>query len=121
MEGLSYEDILALWESVTDFSESWHEKIEEMLFRIDEMRVAEDFQNVKDKLDELQKKILDLRTEIEDAVEKAHQGDISLEDLEGLFRDYGDELMMLEQELIELELEPDTYEDYYYEEEEEEF
>ena len=29
--------------------------------------------------------------------------------------------MMLEQELIELELEPDTYEDYYYEEEEEEF
>ncbi|HHF52824.1 MAG TPA: hypothetical protein ENL43_00490 [candidate division WOR-3 bacterium] len=121
MEGLSYEDILALWESVTDFSESWHEKIEEMLFRIDEMRVAEDFQNVKDKLDELQKKIMDLRMEIEDAVEKAHHGDISLEDLEGLFRDYGDELMMLEQELIELELEPDIYEDYYYEEEEEEF
>lgn len=62
----------------------------------------------------------DLNAEIEEAVSDAMDGSLSLEDLSELFKDYADRLLMLEQELIELELEPEEFGGEYKDEEEEE-
>ncbi|MGB9824964.1 MAG: hypothetical protein ACPLN0_06320 [Candidatus Hydrothermia bacterium] len=120
MSKLKREDILQLWVSVTDFGETWTEKIQELQARIDELRRAEDYETVKVDLENLIDELDDLQREIEDSVERALEGALSIDDLSELFRDYADRLLMLEQELIELELEPEEYEEYWEEEEGEE-
>ena len=120
MSKLKREDILQLWVSVTDFGETWTEKIQELQSRIDELRRAEDYETVKVDLENLIDELDDLQREIEDSVERALEGALSIDDLSELFRDYADRLLMLEQELIELELEPEEYEEYWEEEEGEE-
>ncbi|MEO0258241.1 MAG: hypothetical protein ABIM32_02250 [candidate division WOR-3 bacterium] len=119
MSKLKREDILQLWVSVTDFGETWNEKIQELQARIDELKRTEDYEMIKEDLEELTDELDELQKEIEDSVEDALEGSLSLDDLSELFRDYGDRLLMLEQELIELELEPEEYEEYWDEEEEE--
>lgn len=119
MSKLKREDILQLWVSVTDFGETWTEKIQELQARIDELKRTEDYEMIKEDLEDLTDELDELQKEIEDSVEDALEGSLSLDDLSELFRDYGDRLLMLEQELIELELEPEEYEEYWDEEEEE--
>ncbi|MEO0230385.1 MAG: hypothetical protein ABIL77_02380 [candidate division WOR-3 bacterium] len=119
MSKLKREDILQLWVSVTDFGETWNEKIQELQARIDELKRTEDYEMIKEDLEALTDELDELQKEIEDSVEDALEGSLSLDDLSELFRDYGDRLLMLEQELIELELEPEEYEEYWDEEEEE--
>jgi uncharacterized coiled-coil DUF342 family protein len=117
MSKLKREDILQLWVSVTDFGETWTEKIQDLQARIDELRRAEDYETVKEDLEDLIDELDDLQREIEDSVERAIEGALSIDDLSELFRDYADRLLMLEQELIELELEPEEFEEYWEEEE----
>jgi uncharacterized coiled-coil DUF342 family protein len=114
------EDLLQLWVSVTDFGETWTEKIQELQTRIDELKKTEDYEVIKEDLENLNDALDDLHKEIEDAVDEALNGSLSIDDLAELFKDYADKLLMLEQELIELELEPEEYEDYWEEEEGEE-
>jgi uncharacterized coiled-coil DUF342 family protein len=114
MRGLSDEEILAVWESVTDFTEGWHEAIAELISRLDDLKLEMGDMDLRGNLDDLRKRLVKLRLDIEETAEAARNGEISLEDLENNFRDYGETLSSLEAEVLELELEP---EDKYYDEE----
>jgi len=120
MSKLKKEDIIQLWVSVTDFGETWKEKIQDLQSRIEELKRTEDYESIKEDLDDLSEELEDLLHEIEDSVEDAMEGSLSVDDLAELFKDYADRLLMLEQELIELELEPEENEEYWEEEEGEE-
>jgi len=121
IRGLSDEEILGIWESVTDFTEGWYEAIGELLSRADDLKMEVEDPGLKTKLEKIQRKLLKLRQDIDDTVESARNGEISSNDLENFFRDYGETLSSLEAELLELELEPEDYDDYYDEFEEEEY
>ncbi|HDM90560.1 MAG: hypothetical protein J7L74_02920 [Candidatus Hydrothermae bacterium] len=118
MSGLSDEEILATWESVTDFTEGWQEAIAELFSRLDDLRLGLTDALTKDKIDEIAKKLQKLRIEIDEIVESARDGEMSPEDLENAFRDAGEALSAIEAEVLELELEPDYEEDFDYGEEE---
>ncbi len=121
IRGLSDEEILGIWESVTDFTEGWHEAIGELLSRADDLKMEIEDPGLRSTLEKIQRKLLKLRQDIDDTVESARSGEISSNDLENFFRDYGETLSSLEAELLELELEPDDYDDYYDEFDEEEY
>ncbi len=121
MSGLSDEEILAIWESVTDFTEGWQETIAELFSRLDDLRLGLTDALTKDRIDEIAKKLQKLRNEIEETVESAREGEMSAEDLENAFRDAGEALSAIEAEVLELELEPEYDDEFDYGEEEEEF
>jgi len=114
MKGFTDEEILAVWESVTDFTEGWHEAIAELISRLDDLKLELGDIDLKGNLDDLRKRLVKLRLDIEETAEAARNGEISLEDLENTFRDYGEILSSLEAEVLELELEPE--EEYFDEE-----
>ncbi len=123
MNNLTDEEILATWEAVTDFTGGWDEAIRELLSRI------EDFINelsnndyLRDKLDDLKQRVVELRHRIHEVVRDAQNGELSAEDLENFFRDYGQELSMLEEELLEFD-DIDYMDDFMsgYDDEEEEY
>lgn len=107
MSGFSDDEILGVWESVTDFTEGWQETIGDLLSRIQALRVEWKDLPAKDALEDLKKRVVKLRNEIEETVDAARNGEMVLEDLENAFRDYGEELATVESELLELEVEPE--------------
>lgn len=121
--GLTFEDIMGIWAQVTDFPDGWQDHIEELLFRINELKDQEEYASLRQKIDELQGQVLALKKDILDTVEDALEGAISQDDIESLFREYGDMLSELEQKVIELELEPEEQDESYFwgDEEEEEY
>lgn len=119
MKGFSDEEILAVWESVTDFTEGWQESIAELLSRLDDLKIELGEMDVKNTIETLRKKLLKLRMDIEETAEAARNGEMSLEDLEINFREYGETLSQIEAEVLELELEPEESEEDYYDTEEE--
>ncbi len=121
--GLTFEDIMGIWAQVTDFPDGWQDHIEELLFRINELKDQEEYASLRQKIDELQNQVLALKKDILDTVEDALEGAISQDDIESLFREYGDMLSELEQKVIELELEPEEQDETYFwgDEEEEEY
>lgn len=110
MTGFTDDEILGVWESVTDFTEGWQETIGDFLSRIRALKVEWKDLPARDALDDLKKRIVRLRNDIEETIEAARNGEMVLEDLENAFRDYGEELASLESELLELEVEPDYFE-----------
>ncbi len=122
MKQLTDEEILATWEAVTDFTGGWTEAIQELLARIEDMinsMSGNDY--IRDRLDDLKQRVIDLKHRINDTARDAHNGEISAEDLENLFRDYGEELSQLEEEMLEIEFEDEGDIDYFLDEEEEEY
>lgn len=121
--GFTFEDIMGIWAQVTDFPDGWQEHIEEMLFRLDGLRDQEEYAGSRQKIDQLQNALISLKKDILDTVNDALEGALSQDDIESLFREYGDTLSELEQKVIELELEPEDEDETYYwgDEEEEEF
>lgn len=121
--GLSFEDIMGIWAQVTDFPDGWQDHIEELLFRINELKDQEEYAGLRQKIDDLQNQVISLKKDILDTVEDALEGALSQDDIESLFREYGDLLSELEQRVIELELEPEEEDETYFwgDEEEEEF
>ena len=122
MKQLTDEEILATWEAVTDFTGGWDEAIQELLAKIDDMMnelSGNDY--LRDRLDDLKQRVIDLKHRIRDAARDAHNGELSAEDLENLFRDYGEELSQLEEELLELEFDEGDTDDFIYDDEEEEY
>ena len=121
--GLSFEDVMGIWAQVTDFPDGWQDHIEELLFRINELKDQEEYAGLRQRIDELQNQVLALKKDILDTVEDALEGALSQDDIESLFREYGDMLSELEQKVIELELEPEEEDESYFwgDEEEEEF
>ena len=121
--GFSFEDIMGIWAQVTDFPDGWQDHIEELLFRINELKDQEEYAGLRQKIDDLQSQVISLKKDILDAVEDALEGALSQDDIESLFREYGDLLSELEQKVIELELEPEEEDESYFwgDEEEEEF
>lgn len=123
MNRLTDEEILATWEAVTDFTGGWNEAIRELLSRIDDfINELSGNDYLRDKLDDLKQRVIDLRHRIRDAVREAQNGELSAEDLENIFRDYGQELSQLEEELLEFD-EIDDMDDFLggYDDEEEEY
>ncbi len=122
MKQLTDEEILATWEAVTDFTGGWDEAIQELLAKIDDMineLSGNDY--LRDRLDDLKQRVIDLKHRIRDAAKDAHNGELSAEDLENLFRDYGEELAQLEEEMLELEFDEGDSDDFIYDDEEEEY
>ncbi len=121
--GFSFEDIMGIWAQVTDFPDGWQDHIEELLFRINELKDQEEYAGLRQKIDDLQSQVISLKKDILDVVEDALEGALSQDDIESLFREYGDLLSELEQRVIELELEPEEEDESYFwgDEEEEEF
>lgn len=120
---LSFEDIMGIWAQVTDFPDGWQDHIEELLFRTNELKDQEEYASLRQRIDELQNQLITLKKDILDTVEGALEGALSQDDVESLFREYGDILSELEQKVIELELEPEEEDESYFwgDEEEEEF
>ncbi len=108
---LSFEDVMGIWASVTDFPDGWQDHIEEVLYRISEMKGSDEYASAREKIEELQSDTLSLRNDIVDTLNGALDGTISKEDVEALFREYGEELSEVEQRLIEVELEPEENDD----------
>ncbi len=121
--GFTFEDIMGIWAQVTDFPDGWQDHIEELLFRINELKDQEEYSGYREKIDELQNEVISLKKDILDTVNDALEGALSQDDIESLFREYGDMLSELEQKVIELELEPEEEDESYFwgDEEEEEF
>ncbi len=121
--GFSFEDVMGIWAQVTDFPDGWQDHIEELLFRINELKDQEEYTGLRQKIDDLQSQVISLKKDILDTVEDALEGALSQDDIESLFREYGDLLSELEQRVIELELEPEEDDESYFwgDEEEEEF
>ncbi|RKY97681.1 MAG: hypothetical protein DRQ10_08275 [Candidatus Hydrothermota bacterium] len=119
MKKLTEEEILAVWESVTDFTGGWDEAIAEVLSRIEDLSVEWSSYNAKDRISNLKQRLLDLRDRIEEAADAARAGEFSIQDLENLFREYGERLEMIEEELLEMEFDEEEDEDFFGEEEEE--
>jgi hypothetical protein len=117
MRRLTDDEIQAVWEGVTDFSEGWTEALADLFTKLDDLMTESSDSEERNDLETLQKKILKLRMEIEETVDLAKEGQISLEDLENTFRDFGESMSILETEVLELEIEP--FEDL--DEEDEEF
>ncbi len=116
MRELTDEEILAVWNSVTDFTDGWEEAIREFIERVEEVQALADAAD-QGLYDELKEKILELRDEIEETVERAREGEITIEDLENAFRAYGEALGEFENRLLDLEFgTDDDYQDYYDEE-----
>jgi hypothetical protein len=117
MRRLTEDEILTAWEGVTDFSEGWTEALADLFTKLDDLMTESSDSEERNDLETIQKKILKLRLEIEETVDLAKDGQISIEDLENTFRDFGETLSILETEVLELEIEP--FEDLDDEEEEE--
>lgn len=111
MSKITREEIVQLWTSVTDFGESWTEKIREIQERIDELKKVEDYDVIRDDLEDLMDAVVELNDEIERVVKDAIDGVITMEELSELFNEFADQLLSLEQELIELELEPEEFDE----------
>jgi predicted nucleic acid-binding Zn-ribbon protein len=117
MRRLTEDEILAVWEGVTDFSEGWTDALAELFSKIDDLMSESSDTEERHDLASIQKRILKLKSEIEDTADLAKDGQISMEDLENTFRDFGESMGILETEVLELEIEP--FEDMDEEEEEE--
>jgi hypothetical protein len=106
MRRLTDDEIQAVWEGVTDFSEGWTEGLADLFSKLDDLMTESSDSEERNDLETLQKKILKLKNEIEETVDLAKEGQMSLEDLENTFRDFGESMSILETEVLELEIEP---------------
>lgn len=120
MRELSDEEILAIWTTVTDYTESWQEIINDLLSRIDQMQKLADEED-KGYYEELREEIKQLQRDIEAVVDKARSGEISEDDLENEFRSFAEALDEYETRLLHFEWAGEEYDFEEEEEEEEEF